>query len=58
MKQVTLISGSICKDHVHMYVSIPQKLSVSEFMGFLKGKSSLQIFDGHPEYETKWKRNF
>lgn len=58
MKQVTLISGSICKDHVHMYVSIPPKLSVSEFMGFLKGKSSLQIFDRHPEYGTKWKRNF
>ena len=58
MKQVTLISGSICKEHVHMYVSIPPKLSISEFMGFLKGKSSLQIFDRYPEYGTKCKSNF
>ena len=58
MKQVNLISGNVCKDHIHMYVSIPPKLSISEFMGFLKGKSSLQIFDRHPQYGTKWNGHF
>lgn len=53
MKQVTLIEGAVCKDHIHMYVSIPPKLSVSEFMSYLKGKSALMIFDRHPEYRTK-----
>ena len=41
---VEIIEGEICPDHVHMLVSIPPKLSVSGFMGYLKGKSSLMIF--------------
>ena len=53
MKGVCLIEGSIMPDHIHMYVSIPPKLSVSDFMAYLKGKSSLMIFDRHPEYVTK-----
>ena len=40
-------------NHVHMYVAIPPKFSVSEFMSYLKGKSSLMIFDRHPEYRRK-----
>ena len=54
MKQVELIDGRVCRDHVHMYVAIAPKLSVSEFMSYLKGKSALMIFDRHPEYRAKW----
>ena len=43
-KGVEIIEGEICPDHIHMLVSIPPKMSVSGFMGFLKGKSSLMIF--------------
>ena len=43
-KGVEIIEGEICPDHVHLLVSIPPKLSVSSFMGYLKGKSSLMIF--------------
>ena len=44
VKGVTLIEGKVCKDHIHMYVGIPPKLSVSEFMSYLKGKSALIFF--------------
>ena len=44
-KGVEIIEANACKDHIHMLVSIPPKLSVSAFMGYLKGKSSLMIFD-------------
>ena len=54
MKQVQLIDGKVCVDHVHMYVAIPPKMCVSEFMSYLKGKSTLMLFDRHPEYQTKW----
>ena len=43
-KGVEIIEGEICPDHVHLLLSIPPKLSVSSFMGYLKGKSSLMIF--------------
>ncbi|WP_449720022.1 IS200/IS605 family transposase [Actinomadura verrucosospora] len=46
-KGVEIIEGHLMPDHVHMLVSIPPKLSVSSFMGYLKGKSSLMIFDRH-----------
>ena len=49
-----LIDGKVCVDHVHMYVAIPPKMCVSEFMSYLKGKSTLMLFDRHPEYRTKW----
>ena len=58
MKGVTLIEGAVSRDHVHMYVSIPPKLAVSEFMGYLKGKSALMLFDRFPQYKTPGKRNF
>ena len=58
MKDVVLIKGSVCKDHVHMYVSIPPKLAVSEFMGYLKGKSALMLFDRFPQYRTQGRKNF
>ena len=43
-KGVEIIEGEICPDHVHLLVSIPPKMSVSGFVGYLKGKSSLMIF--------------
>ena len=58
MKGVTLSEGAVCKEHVHMYVSIPPKLAVSEFMGYLKGKSTLMLFDRYPQYRTAGKKNF
>ena len=57
-KKVEIIEGAVCSDHVHLCVSIPPKLSVSEFVGYLKGKSDLMIFDKHPEHGTKWDRKF
>ena len=58
MKQVQLIEGKICKDHVHMYVAIQPKLSISEFMSYLKGKSTLMLYDRHPELQSKWDKAF
>ena len=43
-KGVEIIEAEACPDHIHMLVSIPPKYSVSQFMGYLKGKSSLMIF--------------
>ena len=57
-KKVEIIEGAVCEDHVHLCVSIPPKLSVSEFMGYLKGKSALMIFDKYPDMGTKWDRSF
>lgn len=53
-KNVDIIEASLCKDHVHMLVSIPPKQSVSAFMGYLKGKSSLMIFDKHASLKYKY----
>ena len=46
-KGVEIIEAEACPDHIHMLLSIPPKYSVSQIMGFLKGKSSLMIFDRH-----------
>lgn len=43
-KEVTIIEAEVCPDHVHMFVEIPPKLSISTFMGYLKGKSSVMIY--------------
>ena len=43
-KRVEIIEGEICPDHIHLLLSIPPKMSISGFMGYLKGKSSLMIF--------------
>ena len=43
-KGVEIIEGEVCPDHIHMLVSIPPKMSVSGFMGYLKGKSAMLIF--------------
>ncbi len=54
MKQIILIDGRVCKNHVHMYLGIPPKFSISEVLAYLKGKSALMLFDRHPEYGSKW----
>ena len=53
-KGVEIIEANACKDHIHMLVSIPPKLSVAQFMGYLKGKSSLMIFDRHANLKYKY----
>ena len=51
---VTIIEANACPDHIHMLVSIPPKLSISNFMGFLKGKSSLIIFEQFSNLKYKY----
>ena len=53
-KGVEIIEGHLMPDHVHMLVSIPPKISVSSFMGYLKGKSSLMMFDRHANLKYKF----
>ena len=50
-KGVEIVEGTVCSDHIHMCLKIPPKFSVSEFMGYLKGKSALMVFDRHPEFK-------
>jgi putative transposase len=54
-KDVTIITAEVCPDHVHMLVEIPTKISVSGFMGFLKGKSSLMIYERWGNLKYKYK---
>lgn len=53
-KGVEIIEAEACSDHIHMLVSIPPKISVSSFMGYLKGKSSLMIFDKFANLKYKY----
>ena len=53
-KGIEIIEAEACKDHIHMLVSIPPKYSVSQIMGYLKGKSSLMIFDRHANLKYKY----
>ena len=53
-KKVEIIEAQACPDHIHMLVSIPPKISVSSFMGYLKGKSALMIFDRHANLKYKF----
>jgi len=53
-KDVEIIEATLCKDHVHMLICIPPKYSVSSIMGYLKGKSSLMIFDRHANLKYKY----
>ena len=58
-KCIDIVEGEVCPDHIHMLVSIPPKMSVSGFMGYLKGKSSLMIFENHANLKYKYgNRNF
>lgn len=53
-KQVEIIEAEACKDHIHMLVFIPPKYSVSQIMGYLKGKSSLMIFEKYANMKYKY----
>ena len=53
-KSVEIIEAQACPDHIHMLISIPPKYSVSQMMGYLKGKSSLMIFDRHTNLKYKY----
>ena len=58
MEGVEIIKAATLPDHVHMYVSIPPKESVAKVVGRIKGKSSLMLFDRHPEYRERYNRHF
>ena len=49
-----ILEANACIDHIHMLVKIPPTLSISQFMGFLKGKSALMIFDNHSNLKYKY----
>ena len=53
-KGVEIIEAEACPDHIHMLVSIPPKYSISQIMGYIKGKSSLMIFDRHANLKYKY----
>ena len=53
-KEVRIVEAEICSDHVHMLVEIPPKMSVSDFVGYLKGKSTLMIFERHAHLKYKY----
>ena len=53
-KGVEILEAEACKDHIHMLVSIPPKYSVSQIMGYLKGKSSLMIFEKYANMKYKY----
>ena len=53
-KNVEIIEAEACPDHIHMLLSIPPYISIAQFMGFLKGKSTLMIFDRHANLKYKY----
>lgn len=57
-KGIEIIEGAVCLDHVHLCVSIQPKMSISTFVGYLKGKSTLMIYDRHPSLLNKWNKAF
>ena len=54
-KKIRIIEAEVCPDHVHMLVEIPPKVAISSFMGYLKGKSSLMIYEKYPELRYKYR---
>lgn len=53
-KGVEIIEAEACPDHIHMLVTIPPKLSIAQFMGYIKGKSSIMIFDKYANLKYKY----
>jgi len=53
-KKVEIIEAEACVDHIHMLVSIPPHISIAQFMGYLKGKSTLMIFDRHANLKYRY----
>ena len=56
-RRLELVAGLMCVDHVHISIRIPPKESVSDVVGYLKGKSALMLFDRHPEYRKRFWRD-
>ena len=54
-KQINILEAEVCPDHVHMLVEIPPKVSVSGFVGYLKGKSSLMIYEKYKSLQFKYR---
>ena len=54
IKKVEIIEANACPEHIHMLLKIPPNLSIAQFMGYLKGKSSLMIFDRHANLKYKY----
>ena len=54
-KDVHIISGEACPDHIHLFIEVPPKISISSFMGYLKGKSSVMIYEkwGNMKYKYR-----
>ena len=50
-----IIEAEVCPDHIHMLLEIPPKVAISSFMGYLKGKSSLMIYEKYPELKYKYR---
>lgn len=57
-KGIEIVAGAVCIDHVHLSLAIPPKYAISNVMGYLKGKSTLMIYDRHPELQSKWDKAF
>ena len=58
-KRLKILAGNIQRDHIHLVLSVPPKYSVSEIVGFLKGKSAIKMFDSHIELKNRyWGRHF
>ena len=55
MEENKIIEAEVCPDHVHMFLEIPPKIAVSSFMGYLKGKSSLMVYEKFPELKFKYR---
>src|SRR5699024_10527493 len=53
-KGVHIIEAEVCPDHIHMLVEIPPKIAVASFMGYLKGKSSLMLYEQFPDLKLKY----
>jgi putative transposase len=53
-KGITIIEAELCPDHIHMLIGIPPKMSVAEAIGYIKGKSTLLIFDRHADMKYKY----
>ena len=55
---VEIIDGAVCEDYIHLSAAIPPKISISSFMGYLKGKSTLVVYDRPPELQSKRDKSF
>lgn len=53
-KEIEIVEAELCPDHIHMLISVPPKYSIAQIMGYLKGKSSLMIFDKFAQMKYKY----